>query len=215
MRAEDILPGHTDTVVNGTIDLDALYAQPAPMIRQAVRDRIVDVHEPYLKAATFFCFATAGAQGLDVSPRGGAAGFVHVLDPHTLAFADWPGNNRIASMRNLEVDSRVGMLFLFPGFDAFLRINGSAAASIAPDLLARLTEHGRTPKAATVVTVNEVLFHCGKAAHRAKLWEPTSHIAPGTVPTVGKVISALADTGGIDTDQLDAHYSHAVRHDLY
>jgi PPOX class probable FMN-dependent enzyme len=196
-------------------DLDALYAPAAPMIRQAVRDHLVDVHEAYLKAATFFCLATAKAANLDVSPRGGPPGFVHVLDRHTVAFADWPGNNRIASLRNLQADARVGMLFLFPGFDAFLRINGHADVSVDPQLLARLAENGRTPKAATVVTVNEVLFHCGKAANRAKLWEPGSHLAPGAVPSVGKVLSTLADLGGADVGQLEAHYAHAVKHDLY
>ncbi|QGZ43000.1 pyridoxamine 5'-phosphate oxidase [Pseudoduganella flava] len=185
------------------------------MIREAVRDHLVDVHEAYLKVATFFCLATAKEVNLDVSPRGGPPGFVHVLDRQTIAFADWPGNNRIASLRNLQGDARVGMLFLFPGFDAFMRINGHADISIDPNLLASLAENGRTPKTATVVTVNEVLFHCGKAANRAKLWEPGSRIEAGQVPSVGKVISALADVGGMDVAQMDAHYAHAVKHDLY
>ncbi|TWI66318.1 hypothetical protein IP91_02130 [Pseudoduganella lurida] len=196
-------------------DLDQLYAQPAPMIRQALRDHLVDVHEACLRQATFFCLATASADGLDVSPRGGAPGFVHVLDAHTLAFADWPGNNRIESMRNLQADTRVGMLFLFPGYDAFLRINGNASVSVDAALLDRLTEGGRRPKAATTVAVNEVLFHCGKAAHRAKLWEAAGQVPAGALPSVGKVIARLADTGGVSPEQLDAHYAHAVKHDLY
>jgi PPOX class probable FMN-dependent enzyme len=239
MRAEDILPGDADTAVRdgvairkGTVgaapeapapaapdlgapDLDALYAPPSPMIQQHVRDHLVDVHEAYLKVATFFCLATASGNALDASPRGGPPGFVRVLDPRTVAFADWPGNNRIASLRNLRGDSRVGMLFLFPGFDAFLRINGHAAVGTDPALLERLAENGRVPKAATVVHVNEVLFHCGKAANRARLWDPASRIDPATVPSVGKVISALSDTGGATIEQLDAHYAHEVRHQLY
>ncbi|MDT1853164.1 pyridoxamine 5'-phosphate oxidase family protein, partial [Acinetobacter baumannii] len=80
-----------------------------------------------------FCLATSGDNGLDASPRGGPPGFVRVLDPHTVAFADWPGNNRIESMRNLAQDERVGMLFLFPGLDVFLRINGIARVSAWPE----------------------------------------------------------------------------------
>jgi PPOX class probable FMN-dependent enzyme len=196
-------------------DLDTLYAPPAERIRQHVRDHIVDVHAAYLKVATFFCLATASADSLDASPRGGPPGFVHVLDPRTVAFADWPGNNRIESMRNLERDTRVGMLFLFPGLDAFMRINGQARVSIDPALLARLAEGGKVPKAATVVGVREVLFHCGKALHRARLWDAAAHVAPDAVPSVGKVMAALADLGGASVEEVNAHYAHEVRHALY
>jgi len=196
-------------------DLDALYAPPSDMIMKAMRRQLEDVHMAYLKAATFFSFATASSDGLDVSPRGGPPGFVRVLDQHTVAFADWPGNNRIESLRNLRQDTRVGMLFLFPGFDAFLRINGHARATTVEALLAELAENGRVPKAATVVDINEVLFHCGKAASRARLWDEAGRLDAAQVPSVGRVIATLAALGDANVEQLDAHYSHAVRHDLY
>lgn len=203
-------------------DLDALYAPPAEMIQKAVLDRIADFHASYLKAATFFCLATGSGAGLDASPRGGPAGFVHVLDAHTLAFADWPGNNRIESMRNLERDDRVGMLFLFPGLEIFLRINGQARVSTDPVVLARLGEGQRVPNTAIVVAVREVLLHCGKAINRAKLWSPASQLERGALPTVGQMMAAitrLADAqatfGEAQVEQIDAHYDHAVRSDLY
>jgi len=196
-------------------DLDALYAPPSDMIVKAMRRQLEDVHMAYLKAATFFSFATASSDGLDVSPRGGPPGFVRVLDQRTVAFADWPGNNRIESLRNLQQDARVGMLFLFPGFDVFLRINGHARATTMAPVLAELAENGRVPKAATVVDINEVLFHCGKAASRAKLWDEAGRLDPAQVPSVGRVIATLAALGDENVQQLDAHYSHAVRHDLY
>jgi len=150
--------------VPGGVDLGALYAPPAERIQKAVLDRLVDVHQEYLRVATFFCLATASDDGLDASPRGGPPGFVRVLDPQTVAFADWPGNNRIASMRNLQQDERVGMLFLFPGLDVFLRINGIARVSAWPELLARLQENGKAPKTATVVRVKKC---CSIAEKRA------------------------------------------------
>ncbi len=201
--------------VLGGVDLDALYAAPAERIQKAVLDRLVDVHEQYLQVATFFCLATASGNGLDASPRGGPPGFVRVLDPHTVAFADWPGNNRIESMRNLAQDERIGMLFLFPGLDVFLRINGIARVSAWPDLLATLSENGKMPKSATVVRLNEVLFHCGKAGNRARLWEPESRLERGAVPTPGQVLARLTGISQEEGAQLDTHYAHAVRHDLY
>lgn len=201
--------------VPGSVDLDAVYAAPAERIQKAVLDRLVDVHEQYLQVATFFCLATASGNGLDASPRGGPPGFVRVLDPHTVAFADWPGNNRIESMRNLAQDERIGMLFLFPGLDVFLRINGIARVSAWPNLLATLSENGKTPKSATVVRLNEVLFHCGKAGNRARLWEPESRLERSTVPTPGQVLARLTGISQEEGAQLDTHYAHAVRHDLY
>jgi len=211
-----------DTALQRVPDLDALYAPPAERIQKAVLDRLVDIHLDFLKAATFFCLATGSADGLDASPRGGPPGFVHVLDAHTVAFADWPGNNRIESLRNLARDERLGMVFLFPGQEIFLRINGRGRISTAPELLAQLSEGERIPKAATVVAIDQVLLHCGKAINRAKLWDDSSRIERGTLPTVGQMLAAFAKLENAEAEadnasiaQIDAHYAHAVRHDLY
>ncbi|MEG2878511.1 MAG: pyridoxamine 5'-phosphate oxidase family protein [Comamonas sp.] len=203
-------------------DLDQLYAPPSEMIQKAVLDRLVDFHMEYLKVATFFCLATGSERGLDASPRGGPAGFVHVLDPHTVAFADWPGNNRIESLRNLERDERIAMLFLFPGLEIFLRINGRGRVSTAVELLDELRENERRPKTATVVRIDEVLLHCGKAINRAGLWSEGARSERGALPTVGRMMAALARMGDAPTEigeaqveEINAHYDHAVRHDLY
>jgi PPOX class probable FMN-dependent enzyme len=217
------MPAHVATLKNpDQPDLDALYAPPAERIQKAVLDRLVDFHEAYLRKATFFCLATGSERGLDVSPRGGPPGFVHVLDPHTVAFADWPGNNRIESLRNLQRDERMAMVFLFPGLEIFLRINGHGRISTDKDLLAELREGQRTPKTATVVLIDEVLLHCGKAINRAGLWSNSARLDRDTVPTVGHVMAALGKLNivpGVMDDaqvrQVNAHYDHAVRNDLY
>jgi len=208
--------------MNHRPDLDALYAPPSEMIQKAMLDRLVDFHEAYLKKATFFCLATGSESGLDVSPRGGPPGFVHVLDPHTVVFADWPGNNRIESLRNLQRDERLAMVFLFPGLEIFLRINGHGRISTDPDLLSELREGQRVPKTATVVLIDEVLLHCGKAINRAGLWRDNARLDRDTLPTVGHMIASLArpagapaEVGGAQIEQVNAHYDHAVRNDLY
>ncbi|SAI20350.1 pyridoxamine 5'-phosphate oxidase [Bordetella ansorpii] len=203
-------------------DLDALYSPPAEMIQKAVLNHLVDFHIEYLKVATFFCLATGSERGLDASPRGGPPGFVHVLDPHTIAFADWPGNNRIESMRNLQRDEHLGMVFLFPGLEVFLRINGRGHISTAGELLIQLREGARTPKTATVVQIDEVLMHCGKAINRAGLWKDSARLDRQALPSVGRVMSALAkmvdgaaEMSDAQVQQINAHYDHSVRHDLY
>ncbi|MDM5180306.1 pyridoxamine 5'-phosphate oxidase family protein [Massilia sp. DJPM01] len=196
-------------------DLDALYAAPSERIRKAVLERLVPVHEDYLAAATFFALASGRAQGLDVSPRGGPPGFVKVIDARTLAFADWPGNNRIESMRNLADDERAAMMFLFPGLEVFMRINGRARVSTDADLLAKLAEGERLPKTAIVVAIDEVLMHCGKAINRARLWSEQARIERKALPTVGQMLVSMAMIGEAEVAQVDAHYEHAVRNDLY
>jgi PPOX class probable FMN-dependent enzyme len=196
-------------------DLDRLYAELSEHIRNGVLPTLRPFHVAYLAQATFFCLATGRAGGLDASPRGGPAGFVRVLDEKTIAFADWPGNNRIESMRNLVDDDRLGLLFLFPGLEIFMRINGHGRVSEDAAIRAGLTEGGRTPKTAIVVGIDEVLFHCGKAVNRARLWDPASRIDRASVPTPGQILAALTEQDGSVAAAIDAHYDRAVKTELY
>lgn len=114
------------------------------------------------------------------------------------------------------------MVFLFPGLEIFLRINGHGRISTDKDLLAELREGQRTPKTATVVLIDEVLLHCGKAINRAGLWSDSARLDRDAVPTVGHVMAALGKLnivpGEMDdaqVQQVNVHYDHAVRTDLY
>lgn len=207
------------TLGHDPLDLDTLYDPPAEHIRQAVMPELIDFHIRYLEKATFFCLATGRGDGrdggLDASPRGGPPGFVRVLDAKTVAFADWPGNNRIESMRNLQADDRLGMLFLFPGLDVFLRLNGRGRVTDDATVRMELAEGGKAPRTAIIVTVDEVLFHCGKALNRARFWDPASRLARGSLPTPGQMLAAMTRKSTAEAEAIDAHYDHAMRTDLY
>jgi uncharacterized protein len=201
--------------MEGQPKLEALYDPPSEMIQRAVLDRLVDFHLDYLKVATFFCLATGSENGLDASPRGGPPGFVQPVDEKTIVFADWPGNNRIESMRNIERDDRVGLVFLFPGLEVFMRINGRARISEDAALRERMAEGERIPKVVILVTIDQILFHCGKAINRAQLWNPESRLDRRAVPSPGVIMSKIARLEPDQAEKLDAHYDHRVRHDLY
>lgn len=186
------------------VNLSELYAPPSEMIVKAVLDHLLPFHLSYLKAATFFCLAS-----------GGAAGFVHALDSKTVAFADWPGNNRIASLTNLQQDDRIGMLFLFPGLEIFMRINGHAAISTHPELLQALAEGARLPKTAIVVKIDEVLFHCGKAINRAKLWTEEARLDRKALPSPGDIVAAITGADSGAAKAMDEGYYTAIRGNLY
>ena len=137
---------------------------------------------PMLFVATY----SAGGQG-DVSPRGGPPGFVTVLDDKHLAIPDATGNRRLDTLENVVSTGRVALIFVIPGRDTTLRVNGSAVVSAAPDVLERLTPVGKPPRAAIVVRAEEVYTHCPKAFVRSKVWDPESWPDPATLPSSAEV----------------------------
>lgn len=132
------------------------------------------------------------ANGLDASPRGGAPGFAHVADAHTLLIPDAPGNNRLDTLENIarggEAGAPVGLLFLIPGMDETLRINGLAWLSDDTADLERCAEPGRAPKLAIRVGVRSCYLHCAKALMRSHLWDASRHIDRSTLPSMTEMM---------------------------
>jgi PPOX class probable FMN-dependent enzyme len=145
-----------------------------------------------LIAATPMLFvATYSEDGrCDVSPRGGPPGFVTVLDEQHLALPDATGNRRLDTLENVVATGRIGVIFVIPGRDTTLRVNGRAAVSAEPDLLERLTPVGKPPRTAIVVKAEEVYAHCPKAFVRSKLWDPSTWPDPAGLPTSAEVALA-------------------------
>ncbi len=129
----------------------------------------------FIASSPFMLLGTTAADGsCDVSPRGDAAGFVLAHDAQTLIVPERPGNRRADSLRNILQTGQVGLLFLIPGVEEFLRVNGRAQLVRDPALLQRLTAQGKVPLLAIVVQVEECFLHCAKAIKRSHLWEATS-----------------------------------------
>jgi PPOX class probable FMN-dependent enzyme len=162
----------------------------APMERAIRKDigHIDDLCRRLIAAAPMLFVATHADDGrADVSPRGGPPGFVTVLDDRHLAIPDATGNRRLDTLENVVSSGRVALIFLIPGRDTTLRVNGRAAVTAAPDVLELLTPVGKPPKTAIVVEAEEVYTHCPKAFVRSKLWEPSTWPDPSTLPTSAEV----------------------------
>ena len=161
---------------------------------------ILDPHaREFIRRSPFLTIGTQNRDGrADVSPRGDPAGFVQVLDDRTLAIPDRPGNNRLDTLSNILANPNVGLLFLVPGFDDTLRINGTAALSTDPRLLQGMAINDRVPVLAIVVTVSEVFLHCAKAFRRSRLWDPEARQDRKAMPTLLKMI--LDQTTGAPND---------------
>ncbi len=143
-----------------------------------------------IDASPFAALATVGPEGLDCSPRGDSGTCVRIEDERTLLLPDWRGNNRIDSLMNIVRDPRVALMFLIPGSNTAMRLNGSAVVSVEPSLLASFDMDGRHPRSVMVVTIAEVYFQCARAIMRAELWNPERFVDPATLPTPGALLKA-------------------------
>lgn len=192
----------TGKTIQSIAELEALYDQVNPVSLMKETARLTPAYRQWIEAAPFFALATSGPLGLDCSPRGDAAGAVLVLDDKTIAIPDRRGNNRLDSLRNIIADPRAGLLFLIPGIDETLRINGRAVLSLDAALIARFIIDGKAPKSVIVVTVHAVYFQCARALVRSKLWDPASRVERARVPTAGQMTKAVA--AEFDADAYDA-----------
>jgi len=178
-------------------DLRQLYAQPQP---RAVQKQLgfLDRHcRDFIALSPFVVLSTCNERfELDASPRGGDPGFVKVAPDGAVLIPDAPGNNRLDSLENIVATKKAGLLFLIPGFDETLRVNGTAVLSTAPADLALCADERRTPKLVVRVTVREAFLHCAKAFMRSRLWDEASKVDRDRLPALGQLISDQTGIAG-------------------
>jgi PPOX class probable FMN-dependent enzyme len=198
----------------GPNDLREHYQQPLERSRLKVLRRLDSHCRRFIELSPFLCLGTAGEEGMDVSPRGDRPGFVHALDDVTLAVPDWPGNNRLDSLGNIVSNPNVGMLFLIPGVDETLRVNGTARVSTDPDLLARWDVNGKHPRSALVIAIAQAFLHCGKALIRSRLWHEDYKIERGELPSYGRMLKDQIDVRD-SAEEIEASVAEGYRDRLY
>ena len=194
--------------------LERIYGKPAGA---AVAKEIDYLHPHYqrmIAASPFVVLATNGPAGVDTSPRGDAPGFVAVEDEKTLLLPDRPGNNRIDSLRNILADPHIALLFLIPGIGETLRVNGRAAISIDPALLARFKVNDKPPRAVLVISVDTVFFQCSRAILRSRLWDPAQHIERSSLPSLGRMVADISRSG-FDAESYDKGLYERLKGALY
>ncbi|HVZ09396.1 pyridoxamine 5'-phosphate oxidase family protein [Rhodopila sp.] len=203
-----------DHTIRDVETLEALYGTP---VGAAIAKEVDYIHPHYRKmieASPFMAIASAGPEGLDVTPRGDPPGFVHVLDERTLAIPDRRGNNRLDTLRNILRDDRVALLFLIPGIGETLRVNGRARISIDPDLIARFPFRNTLPRSVIVVRTEAVYFQCPKALIRSELWNPDKHIDRRSLPSTGTILADIT-RGMMDGEAYDKAYPERLKQTIY
>jgi len=208
-------------VLADTEAVRAVIGTPMDLAVKKALPRLDKYCREFIERSPFLTIGTANAAGkADVSPRGDAPGFVLILDDHTIFLPERPGNNRVDTLTNITENPNVGLLFLVPGFDETLRVNGRAAVVKDPELLERCAVNGRVPKLGIMVAVEEAYLHCAKAFRRSKLWAPESRQDRSEMPSLGKMI--LAQTASADAppsdeeiETVDAYIEDNYRNALY
>ncbi len=181
-------------MIDSLAALRGLYPQASARSRAKQLDRLDAQMRRFVAHARLCVLASAGAGGglLDASPRGGLPGFVQVADDQTLLIPDATGNNRLDTLENLLQDPRIGVLFLVPGVDEVLRVNGTARLRDEAAFTQRFAAPGatRVPPLVIEVQVQEAYLHCPKALMRSQAWNADARPAAGAFPSMNAMLKA-------------------------
>ncbi len=203
---------HTITSVD---DLAALYRQPTEAVLAKESSVFDDGCRRFIERSPFVLVATSDADGaLDVSPRGGPAGFVKVLDEHRLVIPDLNGNNRLDSLRNIVEQGHAGLLFVIPGMGEALRVNGAAQVTTDPGVLDLFVDELRRPTTAIEVTIAQAFIHCAKAFRRGNVWSPNEWLPAEDRPSPGEIFVAHTGADDVTGAEVDASLEAAYVADL-
>jgi uncharacterized protein len=208
--------GPFNDVVTSEQELRDMLGVPAE--RSVLKERAaLDSHfRAFIALSPFVLIATAGADGTcDVSPKGDAPGFVLVLDDRRLVIPDRPGNKRFDGMTNLLTNPHIGLIFLVPGREETLRINGRAWITKDPNILARCVAQGKTPQLAIGVEVEQCFLHCVKAFRRSKLWVHSQWPAPGALASMAQVLFDQIKPAGLTAHDYECEMEERNQKQLY
>ncbi len=186
-------------------------AVPASLLKEL--DYISDHYRAFIDKSPFVVVASVGKGGLDCTPRGDPAGFVRVVDKHTVLMPDRRGNNRLDTLRNFVEDSRASLLFLIPGVGETLRINGHAYILTDPQLCQSFEMKGKLPASVVMFKVDRIYFQCQKALARSKLWSPETQVARSELPSTGDMLQALSSD--FDGEAYDRDYPERLKKTIY
>lgn len=194
-------------------ELVSLVGTPLQRVAHKDRKSLLPIHHEWLAASPFCLVATSGADGsCDVSPKGDPAGFTHVVDDHTIAIPDRPGNRRVDGFSNLLANPHIGLIYLVPGRGDTLRINGTARLLRDAAYLDDLVVRGHRPVVVVEVHVEQVFFHCSKAFLRSQLWEPQAWHDP--LPSRAQ-IAKLLERPEDPIEELQTYYGPEYARRLY
>lgn len=170
--------------------LEALYGTPGAAALRKVADHLTPLYHKWIMASRLCILSTVGPGGTDGSPRGDEGPVVRALGPRRLAMPDWRGNQRLDTLRNIVGDGRISCLFMVPGSNNVVRVNGTAWLTADAGLRASFEKHGRQPATVIIIDISEVYTQCARALMRARTWDSPDESAG--LPTVGEILAEVS-----------------------
>lgn len=187
------------TKITAIAELEALYGTPGKPAQMKVTSYLTPSYKAWIAKSRLCVLTTVGPGGTDGSPRGDDGPVVSIQDDRTLLMPDWRGNNRMDSLRNIVEDGRVSLMFMVPGSNNVMRVNGTAFVSVDPDLIASFARGDLAPRSVIVITIAEVYSQCARALMRARTW--TAGDESTGLPSVGDMLKDVeAGFDGADYD---------------
>lgn len=203
-------------VIDSEEELRSMYGNPSELVNNKTITFIDHHCRDYIAKSPLLFMATSDWMGnCDVSPRGDAAGFVYVLDDNHLVIPERPGNRRFDSLRNIISNPQVGLIFIIPGLEETLRINGQAKIIKDTEIMAQMEAHGKLPKLGIAVEVEECYMHCAKAFKRSHLWDQTYWPLKEQLPKPAAIIAEHAKKLGLNQDDVSKSLKDSYENRLY
>lgn len=190
------------SAITSITELEKIYGQPSTPSLQKVLPKLSPNYARFIKAAPFVAIATIGPDGLDCSPRGDQGSVVSIANDKTLLLPDWRGNNRIDTLRNIVSDPRISLMFMVPGSDTIMRVNGRAIVTAEKDVCESFEMNGTHPRTVIAIDISEVYFQCARAIMRSQIWKTASQSAAINLPSAGEMLMD-ATNGNFDGKEYD------------
>lgn len=197
--------------INTIEELEQLYDAVVPGALNKVRNHISPKYREWIEKSNFLVLSTVGPKGTDASPRGDIEQVVKILDERTLLLPDWRGNNRLDSLRNIVEDGRVSLMFMVPGSNNVVRINGLAILTAEDEFTSKFNDRDKSPRSVIVIEVAEIYFQCAKALMRSKLWLSGDKCTQ--VPTAGEFIKEIDEE--FDANAYDIGYDDYAKNRMW
>lgn len=193
-------------------ELAEIYGEAGAASLRKVAQSLTPDYAKWIERSRFCVLSTVGPEGTDGSPRGDVGPVVQQAGPRTLLLPDWRGNNRTDSLRNIIRDDRVSLMFMVPGSNGVVRVNGRAVLSRDPDILARFDDRGRLPRCCIMITTEEIYFQCARALMRSDLWAGEDH--SHGLPSPGEILSGMTD-GTVGGPGYDAEWPERAKKSMW
>jgi PPOX class probable FMN-dependent enzyme len=194
--------------------LRELYGEPSERTKNKVLS-FLDCHAiTFIEHSHFAILSTVDESGaIDLSPKGGAPGFIKVVDGNTLLIPDSSGNKRLDSLQNIITNAQVGLLFTVNGVDEIVRVKGTASIHHDDAFAAICPDGNKAPKTVIKVVVESMLFHCAKAIMRGKLWDTSYRVDRSLLPSIAEILKDQQNLDGkfVSQDEMVRYYESSLK----